>query len=65
MANALHEIEDRLRRNRKCDLIKVLLQFAVHFSPEQQLGLAGRLPDLLSPEARAALAASLAGPARG
>ena len=65
VANALHEFEERLRRGRKCDLLKGVLQFAEHLTPEQQLGLAERLPDILSPEARGARAARLAGPARG
>ena len=65
VANAMHDIEDRLRRGRKCDLLKVVAQFCEHLTPEQQLGLAERLPGLLSPEARAALSARLAHAARG
>ena len=65
VADALHEIEDRRRRGRKHDLLKVVIQFTEHLTPEQQLGLAERLPDILSPEARAALAVRLADTARG
>ena len=65
VGDALHEMEDRRRRGRIFNLLKVVVQLAEHLTPEQQLGLAERLPDILSPEARGALAARLADPARG
>ena len=56
--DALYAIAEGANRGR--NLLNVVAQLCTHLTPEQQLGLADRLPDLLSPEARAALAARLA-----
>ena len=62
VANALHDIEDDIRRGRRRDLLEVVVTFCDYLTPEQQVGLAQRLPAILSPEALAALAARLATP---
>ena len=64
--DALYAIAEGEKRGR--NLLNVVAQLSTHLTPEQQLGLAERLPDILSPEALAVLseriAARLAGSAR-
>jgi hypothetical protein len=63
VTDALYAIAQGAKRGR--NLLNVVAKLCAHLTPEQQLGLAERLPDILSPEARAALASRLAAPARG
>ena len=69
VADALHAIDEGLHRGRKRNLLNVVAQLSTHLTPEQQLGLAERLPEILSREALAVLAeriaARLADAARG
>jgi hypothetical protein len=53
---ALYAIADGVKRGRKRNLLNVVAKLCSHLTPEQQLGLAERLPDVLSREALAALA---------
>ena len=63
VTDALYAIAQGAKRGR--NLLNVVAKLCAHLTPEQQLGLAERLPDLLSPEARVVLAARLADSARG
>ena len=56
VTDALHAIAEGAKRGWKRNLLNVVAQLTSHLTPEQQLGLAERLPDVLSREALAVLA---------
>ena len=56
--DALYATAQGAKRGR--NLLNVVSQLSAHLTPEQQLGLAERLPDVLSREALAALAERIA-----
>ena len=53
VTDALYAIAQGAKRGR--NLLNVVAQLSAHLTPEQQLGLAERLPDILSREALAVL----------